>query len=160
MENGNRGQRSFWTWGYQSDEPTHAQRLEAAQTISRRTGHLVEPPQIPSISDIGLRPSRLRIPDQLRSFVSSSKSDRIVHTYGGHSTELLAAIRGHFPHPPDAVAHPSNESQLEATLEWTDREGIVTIPYGGGTSVVWGVNTPPDAERRRRRRLRLHESCP
>ena len=32
---------------------------------------------------------------------------------------------------------------MEATLDWCDARGYVTVPYGGGSSVVWGV-TPHD----------------
>ena len=49
-----------------------------------------------------------------------------------------------FPNPPDVVAHPRDEQELEITLEWCDANGYVTIPYGGGSSVVWGVNPPDD----------------
>ena len=51
-------------------------------------------------------------------------------------------MRGEFVNPPDVVAHPRNENELEATLEWCDGQGYTAIPYGGGTSVVWGVNVP------------------
>ena len=41
------------------------------------------------------------------------------------------------------VAHPRDETEVEATLDWCDANGYVTVPYGGGSSVVWGV-TPHD----------------
>ena len=138
-------QRSFWTWGYVSDEPSMAERRAAAQRLSARIGEAVEPPPVPAIDDIGLREPRLEVPDSLTGWVSTTTAERITHTYGGHSLELLKALRGDFDHPPDAVAHPRNEDQLEATLSWCDRQGYATIPYGGGTSVVWGVNVPADA---------------
>ena len=72
--------------------------------------------------------------------------ERITHTYGGHALELLKGLRGEFRYPPDAVAHPRTEDELEATLDWCDREAHQVIPYGGGTSVVWGVSVPGDAE--------------
>jgi alkyldihydroxyacetonephosphate synthase len=51
-------------------------------------------------------------------------------------------LRGQFDHPPDAVAHPRTEDELEATLAWCDSNGYAAIPYGGGTTVVWGVQVP------------------
>ena len=137
--------RSFWTWGYVSDEPSDAQRRDAAERMSARIGEVIDPPPVPAINDIALPSPRLEIPDALTGWVSSTSAERVTHTYGGHSLELLKALRGEFDHPPDAVAHPRNEDELEATLAWCDREGYVTIPYGGGTSVVWGLNVPPDA---------------
>ena len=137
--------RSFWTWGYVSDEPNDAQRQDAARRLADRIGEHVEPPPVPAIDEISLSPSRLDVPERLAPWVSTANAERITHTYGGHSLELLKALRGEFDHPPDAVAHPRDEDELEATLDWCDRGGFAAIPYGGGTSVVWGVNVPPDA---------------
>ena len=139
--------RSFWTWGHINDEPSEAERQAAAKAISTRTGAEVQPPPIPKIEDIDLRRSRVDVPDALQTIVSNSQADRVTHTYGGHSLELLRAIRGDFENPPDAVAYPSNENELEQVLEWCDKELITVIPYGGGTSVVWGLNVPKDAEK-------------
>jgi alkyldihydroxyacetonephosphate synthase len=138
--------RSFWTWGYESDEPTEADRRAAAHRVSTRLGREVTPPKIPAIDDIALRSPRLAVPDALRDWVSTTRAERVTHTYGGHPLELLAAIRGEFPEPPDAVAHPRTEDELEATLAWCDANAHAAIPYGGGTSVVWGVNVPQERE--------------
>ena len=134
--------RSFWTWGYVSDEPTEAQRKQAAQQVSARLGREVHVPRVPEIEDIALPPSRIEIPSRLSGFVRADRAERLTHTYGGHSTELLAALRGVFRNPPDAVAHPRTEGELESALEWCDANRYAAIPYGGGTSVVWGVNVP------------------
>ena len=134
--------RSFWTWGYESDEPSDADRQAAAVRIAERTGRHVEPPKVPAIDEIALRPPRIDIPAKLAPFVSNSQVDRVTHTHGGHALELLAALRGEFDEPPDAVAHPRDDDELEAVLAWCDSNGHTAIPYGGGTTVVWGVNVP------------------
>ena len=134
--------RSFWTWGYVSDEPTEAERTAAARKASKRLGREVTPPVIPRIEDIELPTSRIEVPGKFAAFVSTDHAERVTHTYGGHSLELLAAARGQFRNPPDAVAHPRTEDELEAVLAWCDAQRLVTTPYGGGTSVVWGVNAP------------------
>ena len=137
--------RSFWTWGYASDEPTDAERATAAQQVAKRLGRAVTPLAIPRIEDIALPPGRVSIPSKLAGFVSAADAERVTHTYGGHSLELLAAARGVFHNPPDAVAHPRTEDELEAALAWCDQQGFAAMPYGGGTSVVWGVNAPEGA---------------
>ena len=134
--------RSFWTWGYVSDEPTEAQRTEAARQVSARLGREVQVPPIPAIEDIVLDDSRIEIPSRLSGFVRVDRADRLTHTYGGHRTELLAALRGEFRNPPDAVAHPRTDAELESVLEWCDANRYTVVPYGGGTSVVWGVKVP------------------
>ena len=134
--------RSFWTWGYLSDEPTEAQRKQAAGQASVRLGREVRVPPVPRIEDIALPPGRIAIPSRLSGFVRADKTERLTHTYGGHSTELLAALRGVFRNPPDAVAHPRTDGELESALEWCDANHYAVVPYGGGTSVVWGVSVP------------------
>ena len=137
--------RSFWTWGYVSDEPSDAARKQAAKTLSGRLGALVEPPPVPAIEDIEIREPRLGVPVAVADWVSTSAMERITHTHGGHALELLKGLRGQFDNPPDAIAHPRTEDELDATLAWCDQAGHVAIPYGGGTSVVWGVTVPVDA---------------
>ena len=137
--------RSVWTWGYVSDEPSEAERKAAAKRLSSRLGAEVAPPQPVDVEHVALPPPRLTVPEQLAPWTSTSHVERATHTHGGHGLELLKGLRGAFDHPPDAVAHPRNEDELEATLAWCDREGHAVVPYGGGTSVVWGVNAPRDS---------------
>jgi len=137
--------RSFWTWGYESDEPSDAERKAMAKQVSQRLGREVVPPPVPAIDQIELRAPRLKVPDAM-PWVSSEHAERVLHTHGGHSLELLAGLRGEFPEPPDAVAHPRTEDELEATLAWCDTHRYAAIPYGGGTTVVWGVSVPESAD--------------
>ena len=134
--------RSFWTWGYVSDEPSADERRAAAERLSARFGRDATPPPIPDLGEVSLRPARIDVPARLAGFVTTDHAERATHTYGGHSMELLKALRGVFDNPPDAVAHPRTEDELEAVLAWCDAGGYTAIPYGGGTSVVWGLNVP------------------
>jgi alkyldihydroxyacetonephosphate synthase len=51
----------------------------------------------------------------------------------------VRGFRGEFPHPPDLVAHPADEAEVEAVLSFCEDEGAAAIPFGGGTSVTGGV---------------------
>ena len=68
--------RSFWTWGYQSDEPSETERHAAAERISKRTGRAIEPPPIPDVDAIALRSPRVKVPGKLGEFVSTSQVRR------------------------------------------------------------------------------------
>ena len=57
---------------------------------------------------------------------------------------------GRFDHPPDVVAHPRDEGELRRLLEWCADAGAAAIPFGGGTSVVGGVEAALPGELRRR----------
>ena len=135
--------RSFWTWGLQADEPTNAQRAARAAELSARFGAEIVAPAIPSAEDLALRKPRVRIPDALAPFCFTDNYQRALHSYS--ADDRAPAVFGDFPNPPDVVAHPRDESELERTLEWCDSNGYVVIPFGGGSSVVGGV-TPPEAE--------------
>ncbi|TDJ28000.1 MAG: FAD-binding oxidoreductase, partial [Gammaproteobacteria bacterium] len=115
-----------------------------AVAISKRFDRVVTPPPIPKLDDIQLRPARVKVPARLAGWVNTEHRERALHTHGGHPLELLAALRGEFTNPPDAVAHPRSDEELEATLDWCDGKGYAVIPYGGATSVVWGVGVPDE----------------
>src|SRR5207244_8004626 len=44
-----------------------------------------------------------------------------------------------FSSPPDAVAFPRSEDDVRALLDWCGEARAAAIPYGGGSSVVGGV---------------------
>jgi alkyldihydroxyacetonephosphate synthase len=139
------GRRSLWGWGLAADEPTDERRRRLAATLARGYGvePRVEPPV--SIDDVELRPPRIEVPAPLAPACTSDPWERAQHTYGMAFTDRLRAFRGQFDVPPDVVAYPADDADLEAVLDWCDSAGHVVVPYGGGSSVVWGVNPPADA---------------
>jgi FAD binding domain len=42
-------------------------------------------------------------------------------------------------------AYPRDESEIGALLDWCGENDLAAIPFGGGSSVVGGVNPPADA---------------
>ena len=136
----NKTRRSIWTWGLESDEPTEKQRSEYAKQLSESLGVTLEPPPIPRAEDLNLRDPRIKPPASIAGFCFSDNYERAAHSYGADKDR---AVFGEFPNPPDIVAHPRGEQELEAVLEWCSDNGYATIPYGGGSSVVEGV-TPPE----------------
>ena len=134
--------RSLWMFGTESDEPSYDERVSWAGELSGRLGVELTAPRIPAVEDLELRPPRIRPPDRLAGCCRQDTWDRAYHAYGNDRT--LHGVRGHYPNPPDVVAHPATEAELEAVLEWCDAEGHVVIPYGGGSSVVEGVTPTAD----------------
>src|SRR6185436_7076859 len=53
--------------------------------------------------------------------------------------DVVRGFRGQITDPPDLVMHPGDEREVEAVLAWCAEERLAAIPYGGGTSVVGGV---------------------
>lgn len=72
--------------------------------------------------------------------VSVDDRDRLMHSFGRSYRDLLAARRGSVDRATDAVVYPGDESQVVDILEIAERFGFAVIPFGGGTSVVGGVD--------------------
>lgn len=141
-----RARRSFWAWGLESDEPTEEQRRETAARLSQRWGREITAPPVPRIEDISLRKPRIQPPGALAGFCTLEAHDRAGHSYGKSYRDTVRAVNGDFPNPPDVVAYPRDESEVVAALEWADGANAIAIPYGGGSSVVAGVE-PPGGDR-------------
>ncbi|MGH9134210.1 MAG: FAD-binding oxidoreductase, partial [Ilumatobacteraceae bacterium] len=136
--------RSFWAWCMESEEPTDADRAALAARLSDRYATAITAAPVPRAEDAELRAPRISVPDRLSAWCEISTYERAFHAYGAGFTDRTLAFNLQFPNPPDVVAHPRDEQELEVTLEWCDRNGYLAIPYGGGSSVVWGVNPPDD----------------
>ncbi|MGH2988869.1 MAG: FAD-binding protein, partial [Solirubrobacterales bacterium] len=88
---------------------------------------------------IELPPARLSAPDSLAEIVTDERYERVSHAYGKAYRDVVRAFRGRIDNPPDVVARPRDEGEVEAVLEWCADAGAAAIPFGGGTSVVGGV---------------------
>jgi alkyldihydroxyacetonephosphate synthase len=88
---------------------------------------------------VELPPSRIKAPDHLGEVLTDDPVERAGHTYGKAYRDLVRAFRGRYDNPPDLVAHPRDEADIASILDWATGAGIAVIPYGGGTSVVGGV---------------------
>ena len=137
--------RSFWAWCLESEEPTAAERADLARSLSERSGLSIIPQPVPDLADAELRSPRITVPDAVAAWCTTDTWERAFHAHGAHLTDRIRAFHLEFPSPPDVVAHPRDETELEATLDWCTNAGHVVVPYGGGSSVVWGVN-PPEAD--------------
>jgi alkyldihydroxyacetonephosphate synthase len=132
--------RKFWGWGYEDQQPPAAEVKQAGRAAREHLGFgpaEVEQPQ--RLEDVQLPPPRIEPPASLAGICRTDPYDRASHSYGKAYRDLVRAFRGRFDHPPDVVAHPRDEGELEQLLGWCTDEGAAAIPFGGGTSVVGGV---------------------
>jgi alkyldihydroxyacetonephosphate synthase len=137
--NGKR-RRKFWGWGYEDaaiDEG--AQRQLAAGLASRFGLDEVEVSPAPRIEEIDLRKPRVRPPATLAEMFHDDPHERARHTYGSSFRDAVRAYRRDFSEPPDWVALPRDEAGVAAVLDWCSSSRVAAVPYGGGSSVVGGV---------------------
>jgi alkyldihydroxyacetonephosphate synthase len=134
-----------WGWGYEDEQPSHDELIAAAAFITGRLGFgSPEPEQPVPLSEISLRAPRLGPPAALEAICATDDYDRALHSYGRSYRDIVRAFRGRFEHPPDVVAHPRDEGEVRAVLDWAVSAGAAVVPFGGGTSVVGGVSAPAE----------------
>ncbi|MGH9246059.1 MAG: FAD-binding oxidoreductase [Acidimicrobiales bacterium] len=133
------GVRSWWGWGYEDAALPDEQVAGLAVAVSARLGREVTPRSAPRLDDVDLRPPRVAPPAALEPLCSTDAFDRALHTYGRGYRDVVRAFHGELQHPPDVVAFPAEERHVVDLLDWCASAGVAAIPYGGGSSVVGGV---------------------
>ena len=74
-----------------------------------------------------------------RAICASDTHARASHAWGKSYADVVRGFHGRFDFPPDVVARPRGERDVEAVLEWAAGANVAVVPYGGGTSVSGGV---------------------
>jgi alkyldihydroxyacetonephosphate synthase len=127
-------ERSWWGWGT-TDKALPDD--ECASLAGLIPGLPDGPRPVPRISDVSLAPSRVAPPASLP--VRTDRVVRAFHTYGKAYRDVVRALSGDLRGAPDAVAFPSDEDDVVRLLDWAGSAGVVVVPFGGGSSVVGGV---------------------
>ncbi len=83
--------------------------------------------------------SRVEHADDL---VSTDAGARLDHSHGQSLPDWVGMRCGTLSRFPDAVACPESENKLEEVLSFADKNRMIVIPYGGGTSVVGHLDVP------------------
>ena len=99
-----------------------------------------------SLGDVGLSQSRLphAARDALVAVVGAAEVDesreaRIRHAAGRSYPDLIRLRDGDASAAPDAVVRPRSHEEVAAVLEACAAHRVAVVPFGGGTSVVGGV---------------------
>jgi alkyldihydroxyacetonephosphate synthase len=132
--------RKFWGWGWDDAGPTLEQARGIGRVLAERFGvPAPEPCQPPRIEDVSLPAPRVRLPGALAGLGTTDPETRAGHTYGKSFRDVVRGVARDFSAAPDLVAFPRSESDVTALLDWATSARVAVIPYGGGSSVVGGV---------------------
>jgi len=130
----------IWGWGDPADAPTTADLDALAPLVEQTTGIAAQgalqpagPPELP--------PSRRlpNLPPSLRDLASQDPVSRARHGIGRSYRDVVRALRGDLTDVPDLVITPRSEDDVTAVLDWAGEVGAPVLPFGGGSSVVGGV---------------------
>jgi alkyldihydroxyacetonephosphate synthase len=132
----------WWGWG----DPGTLPELddEALAVLRERVGDLqpwplatAEPGEFVMLNPQPLPPKLTEAVGAERIF--TSLEDRLRHASGRGYVDLARMRGGKLEGGPDAVVLPADVAQLRAVLDVCVAESIAVVPFGGGTSVVGGV---------------------
>jgi alkyldihydroxyacetonephosphate synthase len=105
------------------------------------------PVTAPGIDEVRLRPSALSAvdADALAAIVGpdycrDDTRGRLLHAGGKSTMDLLRRKDTGQQDAPDAVLLPGDEDQVAAILGYCSQQSIAVVPFGGGTSVVGGLD--------------------
>ncbi len=129
-----------WGWGYEDQQPAREAAEEIAKQVTERLGFEIDRVEEPVPLDrVELPDSRIKPPKRFAELFSADPYDRIAHSLGKAYRDVVRGFRGEFPNPPDLVAYPQSPEDVDIVLSICADERAAAIPYGGGTSVVGGV---------------------
>ncbi len=132
--------RKHWGWGFEDEQPSPEEVRAAAGGLAAHLGFpAVEVEQPVSLEDVSLPSPRVLPPSELVEICATDTHDRAAHALGKSYSDVVLGFRGRYEHPPDFIARPRDERDVERLLAWCSAERVAAIPYGGGTSVVGGV---------------------
>lgn len=134
-------------WDAWGDPESAAPLSDSMSTLIRgMLGVDAEPAAPREPADVELSPSRLTAADIDAlsgivgpEWVSADDADRLPRA-GGKSTLDLLRRRRAGQDAPDAVVLPADTGEVAAILEWCSANGVAVVPFGGGTSVVGGLD--------------------
>jgi alkyldihydroxyacetonephosphate synthase len=134
----------WWGWG----DPAHPPGLPAAALgfLADTVGLATSPRPPVALANVRLPAAALTDAalSQLRAIVGGEHvrddhAERVLHAAGKGYPDLVRLRAGEPLGAPDAIVCPADTQQVAALLALCARESLAVVPFGGGTSVVGGV---------------------
>jgi alkyldihydroxyacetonephosphate synthase len=129
---------TLWGWGEPHSEPRQDELEAFAPNVEALLGFPAQAPERP-VPPGELPAPRVAPPRALLPVASDEPLDRARHGLGRSYRDLVRGLRGQVDHPPDLVLRPRDEAEVVAVLDWASDAGVALVPFGGGSSVVGGV---------------------
>jgi alkyldihydroxyacetonephosphate synthase len=138
-----RREQVFWGWGEPGAGPALPEHaipfLRAEIGID---GAVVERPVVLEqvrLREPALDPAVRRRLEAITGAVRDDREARVLRCRGKSYLDLLAQRAGACEDAPDAIVAPAGHEQVVAVLQACAEAGVAVVPFGGGTSVVGGL---------------------
>ena len=142
--------RMRW-WGWGVDEDATSLPEKAREMLRQAFGVDDEPAPPVGLDEVELPDPAL--PDDIRGALAAVVGDdavrqdrlaRVAHALGKSYPDLIRIRRGDASSAPDAVLYPASHEEVQALLELCSDRRVAVTPFGGGSSVVGGVEPRRD----------------
>jgi alkyldihydroxyacetonephosphate synthase len=133
--------RNWWGWGFEDSKIPDAEIKQLGSLLAERLGSELTFINEPDISDLKLREPRIKLPERLAQIARTDARERALHSFGRSFQDICRILGGSFERPVDAVIYPQDYDDITKVMEYCDQNKIALIPFGGGSSVVGGVNS-------------------
>jgi alkyldihydroxyacetonephosphate synthase len=128
----------WWGWG---EDANAGDASRAMEWVAGELGALDAPRGPVALEDVRL--SEPRVPAALRErfgeILRDDRPARVLHARGKSYPDLIRQRSGECEGAPDAVLTPRSHDEVRAVLAACADAGVAVVPFGGGTSVVGGL---------------------
>lgn len=132
--------RSWWGWGTTAGALSGTEVTElVARVQALLPEHDFTDHAPPAVGDLEVAPPRVTPPAALGPLFSADVEDRLGHARGKAFRDVVRNLSGDVSHVPGLVARPASEQDVVDVLDFCAGAGVAVVPYGGGSSVVGGV---------------------
>ena len=139
----------WWAWG----NITHRFPPSRSQRLKEFLRHELGVPSLGAggpgadLETLSIPPGRLDAAEvqAIRALLptgaaSDEREERLLHSFGRSYMDVVIARRGHLHQLTDLVVHPASVQEVEDILRYAHTHDLAVVPWGGGTSVVGGVD--------------------
>ena len=135
----------WWGWGAADHRAEVSPAAQAALTEELGADSAAGSDPVP-LERIEL-PEARPLPDAVASSAAEVRTDaesRVRRAAGRSYPDLFRLRSGRLEHAPDAVVVPADRDEVASVLAACADSGVAVVPFGGGTSVVGGLDAVRD----------------
>ena len=134
----------WWGWGVDADATALPEKARAML----REAFALDPEPVPPVALEDVRLPEPALPEAARAALAGAVGEeairddrlaRVAHALGKSYPDLVRIRSGDGSSAPDAVIYPASHEEVLAVLEACAAHRVAVTPFGGGSSVVGGV---------------------